>query len=619
MADCYQKLGDAEAHRIYQQLARDYADQKEAAATARARLGQAAPVARTVGDRVVWAGDDVFGAGGVSPDGRYMTDIDYNWTGNLILHDLVTGKDRALTGNKDWSVGNAASSTFSPDGKQVAYGWRTYSPRTVNDLRIISLDGTGVPQPRRLITSDEVSYYEPTDWSRDGRWLAVTIELKDLTKQIALISVADSAVRVLKTVGWRGPGRIFFSSDSKYVAYSLPVNDDDGQRDVFVMTVDGGREVPLIQNPANDVVMGWSPDGRHLIFGSDRTGSMGLWAVPVKDGRATASALLLKPNTGLVSPVGIAASGALYVVRDASTVGLHVAPIDLDAGKLTGPPVLQSFRSEYPGWSPDGQYLAYAFTGSSNSIAPPVSGRLLAIRSTASGEVRDLRPSLDYFRRPVWMPDLKSLLVNGRDFKGRFGLFRIDAQTGATSVISSGQTAAQVQVSPDGKKLYYGITSPAGIVEHDLESGSIKEIFHPRPNSFGGEIELSPNGRLLAITSSDNVTKTTKLLVASVAGGEPRELYEVSAAERTRLTPTSWTPDGRAVLVLKRGERNEKPELWLIPVYEGAPRKLDIDVSGWGLGNGLRLHPNGRQIAFFTGTPSREAWVYERVAAEVKP
>jgi len=42
MADCYQKLGDPEAPRIFERIVREYADQKEASAIARARL--ASPV-----------------------------------------------------------------------------------------------------------------------------------------------------------------------------------------------------------------------------------------------------------------------------------------------------------------------------------------------------------------------------------------------------------------------------------------------------------------------------------------------------------------------------------------------------------------------------------------------
>src|SRR4051794_29510484 len=40
MAECYRKLGDAQANKIYEQVVRDYADQKEAVTIARAHLGR---------------------------------------------------------------------------------------------------------------------------------------------------------------------------------------------------------------------------------------------------------------------------------------------------------------------------------------------------------------------------------------------------------------------------------------------------------------------------------------------------------------------------------------------------------------------------------------------------
>ena len=39
MAECYQKLGDAESRKIYEQPVRDYIYQNESVAVARARLG----------------------------------------------------------------------------------------------------------------------------------------------------------------------------------------------------------------------------------------------------------------------------------------------------------------------------------------------------------------------------------------------------------------------------------------------------------------------------------------------------------------------------------------------------------------------------------------------------
>ena len=73
----------------------------------------------------------------------------------------------------------------------------------------------------------------------------------------------------------------------------------------------------------------------------------------------------------------------------------------------------------------------------------------------------------------------------------------------------------------------------------------------------------------------------------------------------------SWTPDSQAVIVMKAvDESREEKELWLVPVGDGEARKLDIDVDDWHL-NGTRLHPNGRQIAFFAGKRSQEVWALE--------
>jgi Tetratricopeptide repeat len=95
MAECYQKLGDADAHTIYRRIVREYADQTDAIGIARARLGNSVP-ASTRGDRAAWTGPKVDMFGQVSPDGRYLTFVDWGGESALMVHDLVTNTDHAL-------------------------------------------------------------------------------------------------------------------------------------------------------------------------------------------------------------------------------------------------------------------------------------------------------------------------------------------------------------------------------------------------------------------------------------------------------------------------------------------------------------------------------------------
>jgi hypothetical protein len=107
---------------------------------------------------------------------------------------------------------------------------------------------------------------------------------------------------------------MFFSPDGVYLAYDLPSSDAPSLRDIFVMSVDGSREIPAVVDPNQDLLLGWSPDGGQLLFASDRTGAIGLWTLPFRVGKPAGSARLVKPDIGsFETSMGLSASGALYL------------------------------------------------------------------------------------------------------------------------------------------------------------------------------------------------------------------------------------------------------------------------------------------------------------------
>ena len=103
--------------------------------------------------------------------------------------------------------------------------------------------------------------------------------------------------------------------------------------------MDGSGEIPAVAHSANDAVMGWSPDGTRLLFRSDRTGSWSLWAQSFSSGRVQGTPELLKPDIGRSVSLGVTTSGALYLFKTISTRDFTIAPLDLEAGALLGPPV----------------------------------------------------------------------------------------------------------------------------------------------------------------------------------------------------------------------------------------------------------------------------------------
>ena len=77
-----------------------------------------------------------------------------------------------------------------------------------------------------------------------------------------------------------------FSPDGKWIAFS---GQYDGNIDVFVMPAEGGEPRRLTWHPAPDIAVGWTPDGKRVLFHSGREAFADfdrLYSVPVEGGPA---------------------------------------------------------------------------------------------------------------------------------------------------------------------------------------------------------------------------------------------------------------------------------------------------------------------------------------------
>jgi Tol biopolymer transport system component len=629
MADCYQKVGDAEARKIYEQVLKDYGDQKEAVALARLHLGNSGERGRPT-NTLVWSGPklDVFGA--VAHDGRLIAFTDGD-TGDLAVHAIATGKDRYLihTGNpKDgrWQRW-ADTPVISRDGRQVAYTW--WEGR--NELYLADLGGDF--KPRRLYSNPDFNGVFAMDWSPDDRWLAVSVRREDLTRQIGLISVPDGSLRILKSLDWRPPSRVLFSPDGKYLAYDLPQSDRGSERDVFVLSVDGTRQIRAVAHPSNDLMMGWSPDGKWLLFLSDRSGSMDLWGQALADGKPEGAPERLRANIPVaqeIQPMGATDSGALYygTARTQDRTKIQVADFDFSTGKLSNViDISQDYLESIgvPRWSPDGRQLVYKLL---RGPTQRPTHEVVVIRSMDNGQTRELRPKLTYFGPMEWSPDGQSFLALGGDLKGRAGIYQIDIETGDVKALrlqNSGERLWYPHWARDGKSFYVMLVDqPARVsayIQHDISTGKETELIRRK---LLEQVKPSPDSRYLNSHSFDEATNSRTMILIPVAGGEVRELMrypsEVPPEDLTNngkgvwFNRGNWAPDSRSFLAFKFRD-GKYLETWQIFIDGGQPRKLADDLK-IGISNSLpAVHPDGRHIAFtLTETSPRrdpEIWALE--------
>jgi len=601
LAECQTKLGDAQARKSLERLVRDFADQKEAVAQARVRLaalGGPGAAGGLVTRRVL---TDASGVGGVlTPDGKYISKIDRD-TGDVVQFEVASGQTRRITNRGPWSEpdkGSGADQVFSRDGKQIAYNSFTKEWAPQLQLRIRNLDGSGL----RTLYSEKDSYVRPLDWSPDaGSILALRHSNK--ANELILISTADGSVRVLRSStseAWSLLHGTSFSPDGRFVAFSFVREGSPPHGDVFLMTADGRNEVVVAGHPAADQLLGWTPDGRSLVFVSDRSGTWDLWTVHITGGKQQGEPELLKKDFGDgAGALGFAPDGSFYYKTDTRLGGLYTGAVDLETGKVLEPPAPVTTRytgpPSQPTWSPDGRNLLYI--SRRGPIGP--GNNILTIRSTATGEERFLSPRLRYVGQISWAPDGRSVIALAIGFTGTEGkIFRIDTETsGITKLADAGVFP---HLCPDGKTLVF--RDGGGIRKRDLDTGEESEVVKTGNYAF----DLSPDGREV-VFEVNGAVKTV-----SLNGGEPRELFRGLAPYYYLW----WTRDGRYIIA--KAFDPASSEIWRVPAQGGTPLKLDLSVPRMERLS-FTLHPDNRRFAFSVDEGSKsELWVLENFLPPLK-
>jgi len=346
------------------------------------------------------------------------------------------------------------------------------------------------------------------------------------------------------------------SPDGSWIAYTLTTVDadeDEYASDLWMVRWDGSETVQLTRTPESETTPGWSPDGRHLAFLSDRADSdkgNQLWLLDMRGGEARQLSNLDHSITDYAwSP-------------DGSRLALVAAVgSDTEDDEKPEPVVIDRyyFKEDVSGYLTTGRQQIF-------------------LLDAASGDAKQLTDGEYDHKQPSWSPDGKRLALTSKrgedpDRHENWDIYVMSAEPGAE--------LRTITSNPGADDATWGGSPP----------------------------DWSPDGRRLAYEHGGDPADIWYGLqqVGTVGVDGADESLPTASLDRNTTMPR-WSPDGRRILFLLEDDQSVQ----LARVDPGTGRVERLTPAGQVVSD-FDLSPDGR-FALVSGSPVQPnaLWKLER-------
>ncbi len=342
--------------------------------------------------------------------------------------------------------------------------------------------------------------------------------------------------------------------------------------DLYTLPIAGGKAKQLTSGLAFDAQPRFSPDGKKIVFISDKSGGDNVWTM----------SLDLKDTTHITQ-----GNSSLYVSPD---------------------------------WSPDGKYIVVSRSGGLGGVAKlqlhHVDGKSpIPIVTT---------PATRKTLGAAWSPDSRYIWYAGRNGDWQYNalfpqvqLYVFDRQTGTSTLMSNRYGSGfRPAISPDGKWLVYGTREGAetALRLRDLANGEERWLVHPvqrdemesrAPLDLLPGYSFTPDSKAIVVSYGGEIlrvpldrTAPTKIpFEADVKldiGPEVKFVNRVDSAATVtarQIRSPAPSPDGKSIAF------TAFDRVWIKQLPDGPPRRLtDAEVGEYH----PIWSPDGRWVAFVT-------------------
>ena len=335
-----------------------------------------------------------------------------------------------------------------------------------------------------------------------------------------------------------------WSPDGRWMVYA---SDRAGNADLWKQRPGDPDPVRLTTSEANESQPAWSPDGQSIVFRSERDGG-GLYVIPAGGGvERMVSSFGYEP---IWSPDG---TRILFkrsvVIPDLPTI--YVVGLDGKPPRPVRPDVLGQFSFLNAAWHPDGQRVSlWGSIGNETTrfLTVPLESGSATAPDVAAGVQKGLAAVSP--GRFVWARSRRYIYFEGLAGDTR-NVWRVtvdpltDAWTDGPERLTTGAgEETNVSLSPDGTKLLFTATSTrTRLWAFPLDPASGRITGQPAPVTDGSTGEVDFDARADGATLAYHTVRAGRSELRERSIAEGRERLLLSSAD-WQFTKPRWSPDG---------------------------------------------------------------------------
>lgn len=390
---------------------------------------------------------------------------------------------------------------------------------------------------------------------------------------------------------------------------SAPAVSPDGKsmvfewiNDLWTASTDGGEALCVEANPAREAFPLFSPDGKRIVFSSDRTGSMQVFSIPAAGGSATQHTHQTEGNELKC----LSSDGTRAIIRGTRELagfratGLFTINLTKDEREQR----LFNVVGDAASWSPDGTRVLFSKGGGAiyrKGYKGADSSQIWQYE-IATGKFESKVAEGTDARLPYWHPDGK-------------GFFYLSGRSGTLNLMSLREgSSGPESITPDSDEIMISRNPSADGSTFVFQKGLYLFRYKPKTAAQPNQLTLWTRTKLPdisrfreEITQTTNADFTTDLdqVVFSSAG----ELWTKKGAEglSVRLTDTAaaesdvvFSPDGQWLYFLR--DDGLEPNYFRARLHDRALSDVQRVTCGAARKARFARSPDGKKIAWVEGT-----------------